>query len=277
MKKRLAMLLALAMMMSTTAIAADVEAAGGSSDASVKATYEEGTGASAVIFSVDIEWEGLSFTYYEESNPVWDPTTHDYTSGEYQAEGWDKSQAGTVTVTNHSNTDILANFTYGAKSGFDSATMNFDFAQIYVASPVADKTEKTASNSVVPGGTLPEGTDNAEIGTITVTISQCADKTEDDARGSIEAFHGLYQGLREYCTTGKIQKVDNRADATDDTPYILTSMYDQMNGDYQRLAPVIDMIEDSENDPSQEIINEAYYVLNAYCDFIVALQQEAKQ
>ena len=91
------------------------------------------------------------------------------------------------------------------------------------------------------------------------------------------SFESFYNSLPENFTTGKIQKVDNRADATDDTPYILTSMYDQMKGDYQRLAPVIDMMEDSEKGLSQEIINEAYYVLSAYCDFIVALYAEAKQ
>ena len=272
MKKRLAMILALAMMMSTTAVAADVEAAGGSSDASVKATYEEGTDASAVIFSVDIEWEGLSFTYYEESNPVWDPTTHDYTSGEYQAEGWDKSQAGTVTVTNHSNTDILANFTYGAKSGFESATMNFDFAQIYVASPVADKTEKTSSNSVVPGGTLPEGTEDAEIGTITVTISQCADKTKNDALNEMAVYETYLAGVDQHITDGKIQKVNNRADATDGTPYILTGMYQQMISDHSRLAAAI-----KDGTPGQDEINEAYYTLYAYGQFLFALDQQARQ
>jgi len=125
---------------------------------------------------VEIDWEDLDFTYYEESHATWDPDNLKYNS-DYQAEGWATDSAADVTLSNRSNTEILASFSYSANTGFESVGMNFKSSQVYLAS-AEDGTEKTGSNTVTPTGSLPENTENAEIGTLTITIAKCEDVTE---------------------------------------------------------------------------------------------------
>ena len=79
-------------------------------------------------------------------------------------------------MTNHSNTDITATPSYTAKEGYESAGMNFSTSALQVAT--ADNGVDGAAGSAVvdtitvtPTGSLPEGTEDATIGTITITIN----------------------------------------------------------------------------------------------------------
>lgn len=173
MKKILALVLAamLVMSMGITAFAAEGLVNGGTDSAEVKGTYK-GTAASTV-YSVDISWAGLEFTYNGAYEGEWNPDTHSY-DGATEA-GWAEGE-GTITVTNHSNTDITAVPTYKASAGYESASMTFSTESLEVAT--ADNgvdgeagTAVTGTITVTPAGTLPENTTNAVIGTITITIS----------------------------------------------------------------------------------------------------------
>lgn len=220
MKKFLAMTLVLLMMMSTAtaAVAADVDAEGGTNKTAVTGTCVEGTSESPITYSVDIVWTDLSFTYNEANSPTWDPVNHRY-NGDAREAGWVEKTA-TATITNHSNTAILATFSYTAESGFESADMQFASDEVYVASAETNNQAETASNTVKPTGTLPKGTDNAKIGNITITITQ-AEMDRDTAQ------YEMVQLVTEVETyfTGKTEYkvVDSAEVATLGEKYILKS------------------------------------------------------
>lgn len=173
MKKMISLILALimAMSLSVSAFAVDGVGNGGSDSSDVKGTYK-GTAASTV-YSVDISWSGLEFTYNGAYEGEWNPNTHSYDNG--TKGGWAEG-TGTITITNHSNTGITAVPSYKAASGFEDADMIFSTNSLAVAT--ADNGVDTAAGSAVTGtitvtptGTLPEGTTGATIGKITITIS----------------------------------------------------------------------------------------------------------
>lgn len=173
MKKIISLILALALVMSlsVTAFAAEGITNGGTDTSDVKGTYS--STATVTVYSVDITWEGLSFTYNGEFEGTWNPETHEYENG--TAAGWAAGN-GTITVTNHSNTAITATPSYTAKDGFESAGMNFSVAALEVATADngvdgAAGSAVTGTITVTPSGSLPEGTADATIGTITITIS----------------------------------------------------------------------------------------------------------
>jgi len=173
MKKVISLILALVMIMSlsVTAFAAEGVTNGGTDTSDVKGTYS--STATVTVYSVDIAWEGLSFTYNGAFEGTWNPESHEYENA--TAAGWAAGN-GTITVTNHSNTEITATPSYTAKDGYESAGMNFSTAALKVATADngvdgAAGTAVTGTITVTPTGSLPEGTENATIGTITITIS----------------------------------------------------------------------------------------------------------
>ena len=67
--------------LSTTALAAgNVDGAGvGSQDPiDVTAKYNDGA-TEPTVYSVDLTWEDMTFTYNESGTRTWDPDTHTYT------------------------------------------------------------------------------------------------------------------------------------------------------------------------------------------------------
>lgn len=173
MKKILSLILALAMVMSLsiTAFAAEGITNGGTDTADVKGTYS--SEATVTVYSVDISWEGLSFTYNGAFEGNWNPKTHEYENA--TAAGW-AAGTGTITVTNHSNTAITATPSYKEATGYESAGVSFSTSALEVATADngvdgAAGTAVTQTITVTPTGSLPEGTENATIGTITITIS----------------------------------------------------------------------------------------------------------
>ncbi len=173
MKKLLSLILALALVLSlsVTAFAAEGVSNGGTDSADVKGTYS--TEATVTVYSVDIAWSGLEFTYNGAFEGNWNPENHEYEDA--TAAGWAAGN-GTITVTNHSNAAITATPTYTAKEGYESAGMNFstDALQVATADNGVDGAAGTAvvgTITVTPTGSLPEGTKDATIGTITITIS----------------------------------------------------------------------------------------------------------
>lgn len=173
MKKIISLILALVMVMSlsVTAFAAEGVTNGGTDTADVKGTYS--STATVTVYSVDIAWEGLNFTYNGAFEGTWNPKTHEYENA--TVAGWAAGN-GTITVTNHSNTEITATPSYNAKDGFESTGMNFNNAVLKVATADngvdgAAGSAVTGTITVTPTGSLPEGTEDATIGTITITIS----------------------------------------------------------------------------------------------------------
>lgn len=174
MKKLIATALALTMTLSlsTTALAAgNVDGAGvGSQDPiDVTAKYNDST-ADPIVYSVDLTWEDMTFTYNESGTRTWDPDTHTYT--DTTSAGWDKTTAA-VTATNHSNTEVTVSFTYTPQGATGvNASMSKDSFKL--AAGVENKPNEAAtdsSNLMIIG--TPNNSVTAEgvtIGTITVTI-----------------------------------------------------------------------------------------------------------
>ena len=182
MKKLFATFLTVAMLasMSVTAFAADkdtVTTDGGSKEISVNAKYVDGATTPEVI-SADIEWGAMEFTYSVGGVKVWDAQKHQYTV----TNGWSEN-GNTVKVTNHSNVDVKATFTYTAESGntltgaftYDNSKTADSTGAVSLAKGVegqvstADYVTASLKLSGIPGSTM---TDFTRVGTITVKITK---------------------------------------------------------------------------------------------------------
>lgn len=176
MKKLIATALALTMTLSlsTTALAGgNVYGAGVGSQVPIDVTakYNDGT-TEPTVYSVDLTWEDMTFTYNKSGTRIWDPDTHTYT--DTTSDGWDKDSA-VVTATNHSNTNVTVSFTYTPQGNTGvTASMTKDSFILYAG--VEDYPDDASTNSsalTINGNSKPNDSVTAEgvtIGTITVTI-----------------------------------------------------------------------------------------------------------
>ena len=172
MKKITTLLAAAALVctMGTTAFAADQDGVStGSYPADVKGTYKAGSSGD-VVYSVDIAWTDMNFTYTGAGEGTWDPETHQYSGS---SEGAWTASDNSITVTNHSNAAVKATAKFEADSGYESTTMTFGNNEATVATAVGTEVASapSATITVTPGGTLAESADGGKIGTITVSIA----------------------------------------------------------------------------------------------------------
>ena len=160
---------ALTCAMGTTAFAADQDGVRtGDYPADVTGTYQAGS-SGAVVYSVDIAWTNMNFTY-TGAGEAWDPETHQYSGS---SEGAWTASNDSITVTNHSNAAVKATASYKAETGYDSTTMTFGNNEATVATAVGTEVASapSATITVTPGGTLAESANGGKIGTITVSIA----------------------------------------------------------------------------------------------------------
>ena len=159
---------ALTCTMGTTAFAEDGVNTGDYT-ADVKGTYQAG-GSGNVVYSVDIAWTDMSFTYTGAGEGTWDPETHQYSGS---SEGAWAASDDSITVTNHSNAAVKATASYQAETGYETTTMTFDNNGATVATAVGTEVASapSATITVTPGGTLAESANGGKIGTITVSIA----------------------------------------------------------------------------------------------------------
>lgn len=163
--------LALAASMSATAFAANSATNNGEtgSDITVNGKYQAGA-AGGDIISVDIAWEAMDFTYTAPSKGVWNPVTHKYEGA--AVGGW-KATGGTdpkITVKNHSNTAVDANFTFA--SAVEGLSGNFTNNTLTLKTAVDTERENapTGETAFSVSGT---GIDaDKALGTITVTVAK---------------------------------------------------------------------------------------------------------
>ena len=176
MKKLIATALALTMTLSlsTTALAGgNVDGAGVGSQVPIDVTakYNDST-TEPTVYSVDLTWEDMTFTYNESGTRTWDPDTHTYT--DTTSAGWDKFTAA-VTATNHSNTKVTVSFTY-TPQGDTGVTAYMSKLSFILAAGVENYPDDASTNSsalTIDGNSKPNSSVTAEgvtIGTITVTI-----------------------------------------------------------------------------------------------------------
>ena len=124
-----------------------------------------------VVYSVDMKWDDMTFTYHEKSTRVWNPTDHTYSekiTGE-----WDKNTAD-ILVTNHSNAGVKVGFVYQTAGNTD-LTGTLDVTESTLKAGVendyehADNVISKLTLSGKPNETVSEA--GSKIGTITITVS----------------------------------------------------------------------------------------------------------
>ena len=160
------------MSLGVSAYAAGTVGRNDSQNIDVTAKYEASLNTPAV-YSVDIVWDSMVFTYSETGSMVWNPETHTYE--EQFSGGWDKETAD-ITVTNHSNVDVNVSFAYAGDETF-GVTASLSGAEMPVklaagvegdvagaASTVATLTVSGKPNDAVTA-------EGAVVGRITVEIA----------------------------------------------------------------------------------------------------------
>lgn len=181
--------------MSSTAFATEpvsgtamINVNGGSQQIPVMGSY---VGESTeIVYSVEVEWTPMNFTYTAPSKGTWNPEKHEYTNPDSSQEGiW--SEPATITITNHSNSEIHAALSYesersvqGVVVKFNEPSVSIDYhdvlnTEIASADNGADGqagAEQSKSFRVRPFGELPKiisykTPEDTPIGTITVTIT----------------------------------------------------------------------------------------------------------
>ena len=185
MKKIIAATLALTLSMSmgNFVYAAD------DSSADIKATYQAGKENTDTVYSVDVKWGSLEYTYSSGVTKSWDPKTLKYkeTSG---TSSWTcQDGADQITVTNNSNADITASLAY-AETG-SNITGTFTNSKIGLKSAEGTNVGGSPSETTTLSlkGALSNTTaEKQEIGNVTVTISDYIGKSSNykwDGNGNI--------------------------------------------------------------------------------------------
>lgn len=135
----------------------------------VRAKYEDGT-STPDVYSIDVVWGAMQFTYSSSGTREWDPTTHQYTgsiTGTWTAAG------NTVTVTNHSNKAVGVRFSYEKATGFDGINGAFSVASDTLAAGVVGKAAEADSvrTALTLSGTLADTvTEFTSVGSVTVSL-----------------------------------------------------------------------------------------------------------
>lgn len=175
MKKLLTIILSLALlsMASVTAFAANpITFEDGSDSADVKGTYVAGS-STAAVYSVDITWGSMEFTYTDASSGVWNPQTHKY-DGATATAGWScEAGANKITVTNHSNVAVTVQLTYNPDIKYSDITGSFTKALLNLKTAEDTEFSNAPSGSAeltLSGGLSSDTSASTKIGTVTVTL-----------------------------------------------------------------------------------------------------------
>ena len=141
----------------------------GSYSADVKGTYHAGS-SGAVVYSVDIAWTDMNFTYTGAGEGTWNPETHQYEGGTEAS--WTDSNAS-VTVINHSNAAVTVTASFEALPGYETTSMTFGNNGATVATAEGTEFAKapSATITITPTGSLAQTANGGKIGTITVSIA----------------------------------------------------------------------------------------------------------
>lgn len=173
MKKIMSAVLAASLMMGPAAVFAQSPTTSsevpGSTDIDVNGKYNDTT-TEVDVYSVDIEWGAMQFTYSVSGNKTWNPATHSFdvnTNDAWTAEG------NTITVTNHSSKSVTADFAFEALDAYKEAIASFAPASLDLKSGRETTFEEADSktSTMTLSGTLPASLEQfTKIGTVTVSL-----------------------------------------------------------------------------------------------------------
>lgn len=134
----------------------------------VKAQYVDNV-KTPTVYSVDISWGAMDFTYTETGTREWNPADHTYSD---EATGSWKAEGNTITVTNHSNAEVTADFAFQPAEGISGLTGKFSVPQESLAAGEVDHYNEAESvqSSLTLEGSYTEKTEMTTVGSVTVTI-----------------------------------------------------------------------------------------------------------
>lgn len=171
MKKVLAMLLALVMVLSlgTVAMASSNISGGttGKTEGDIIVNVEGGS--VAPVYSITVVWTSLTFTY-QQGAAHWDSENREY---DYDAGKWANGNTGTITVTNKSNVAIDVSAEIINETGNFKATLTNDEFTLASYAEVATAESDVITVTVALNadeGDLAENQSGA-IGTVKLSIS----------------------------------------------------------------------------------------------------------
>ena len=146
---------------------------GGTDTNDVKATYAT-NGQAETVYSVDIAWGSMEYTYTIDSEGRWNPDTHQF-DGKSEEGNWSCSDgADEVKVTNHSNAAVNAAFSYKAEDEYNGISGSFSESTAKLETAEDTDVEAAPSDTVelTLNGALDKNvTDSTKIGTATVTLN----------------------------------------------------------------------------------------------------------
>ncbi len=124
------------------------------------------------VYSVDVTWGAMNFTYTRIITPVWNEQTKDYdqqTNAKWSAVG------NYIQFTNHSNTEVTASMSYKKASGYSSLNGTFSKGRLVLPSALGksmNATELTGRCDFTLSGRLDGDLSTfREIGKIKVVIN----------------------------------------------------------------------------------------------------------
>lgn len=123
------------------------------------------------VYSIDVSWEKMEFTYTVTGTKTWDPATKEFsvdTSGSWTPDG------NTVTVKNNSNRAVNARFEFTPLDAYPSISGTFTEQSAILASAAetSDETALAVSTQMTLTGELPDTiTSLTKIGMVTVILS----------------------------------------------------------------------------------------------------------
>lgn len=181
MKKIITAALVVAMLsaMPLSAFAASPVTAIGETDGKdVTGIYTAGS-SNATVYSVDVSWGAMEFTYTDASEGTWNPSTHTFDGATAAAWSW-ADESNKVTVTNHSNAAVNAGLSFTASTGGVNGGF---YTETKGMTAVTDSKLTLATAVGTAAGNAPtasaylkmtDGTINAngKLGTITVTLAE---------------------------------------------------------------------------------------------------------
>lgn len=163
----LLMLTAVCIIGSGTTAAASNHSVPSSAGSNVYGTYQE-AGSGEPVYSVDINWGNMNFTYTASSG-TWNPETHQYEGG---SEGTWTAKNNIVTVTNHSELPVEVSFGYAEHPGYENITGSYSVTEDVLESGVGKTYEEadSVSSELTLSGALPKGSQKANIGSVNVHL-----------------------------------------------------------------------------------------------------------
>lgn len=124
------------------------------------------------VYSVDVTWGAMNFTYTRIITPVWNEQTKDYaqqTNAKWSAAG------NYIQFTNHSNSEVTASMLYQKASGYSSLNGTFSKRRLVLPSALGksmNATELTGRCDFTLSGQLDgDSSTSREIGKIKVVIN----------------------------------------------------------------------------------------------------------